>query len=91
MAYLGLDHSKKIILNIDESWLDIMDYRRMKWRPYGSTNSVAMKQVSPRISMIIGFDTLGNIYASFTQVNTNSKIMVMYLRNLVKKLDRDRP
>ena len=63
----------------------------MKWRPFGSTNSVARKQVSPRISMIIGFDTLGNIYASFIQVNTNTKIMAIYLRELVKKLDRDRP
>ena len=43
LIYMGLDNSKKIILNIDESWLDRMDYRRMKWRPYGSTNSVAKK------------------------------------------------
>ena len=63
----------------------------MKWRPYGSTNSVAKKQVTPRISMIIGFDTLGNIYASFTQANTDSKIMAIYIRQLVKKLDKDRP
>ena len=41
--------------------------------------------------MIIGFDTLGNIYASFTQANTDSKIMAIYIRQLVKKLDKDRP
>ncbi len=41
--------------------------------------------------MILGFDTLGNMYASFTQVNTDSKIMAIYLRQLVKKLDKDRP
>ena len=41
--------------------------------------------------MIIGCDTLGNIYASLTQVNTDRKIMVIYLRELVKKLDKDRP
>ena len=43
LIYMGLDNSKKIILNIDESWLDRMDYRRMKWMAYGSTNSVAKK------------------------------------------------
>ena len=41
--------------------------------------------------MIIGFDTLGNIYASFTQANTDSKIMAIYLRHLIKKLDSEWP
>lgn len=50
-----------------------------------------MKQVTPRISTIMGIDTLGNIYASFTQVNTDSKIMAIYLRELTKKLDKERP
>ena len=63
----------------------------MKWRPYGTTNSVAKKKVDPRISMIMGLDSLGNIYASFTQCNTNGKIMIIYLRELAKKLDKDRP
>ena len=91
MAYLGLDRAKKVILNIDESWLDTMDYRRMKWRAYGTTNSVAKKQVAPRISMIMALDTLGNLYATFTQVNTDSNIMAIYMRDLVRKLDRERP
>ena len=29
------------ILNIDETWLGMSDFRRMKWRAKGSTNSVA--------------------------------------------------
>ena len=41
--------------------------------------------------MIMGFDTLGNIYTSFTQVNTNGKIIMIYLRELAKKLDKERP
>ena len=91
MAYLGLDRGKKIILNIDESWVDTMDYRRMKWRAFGTTNSVAKKQVAPRISMIMALDTLGNLYASFTQVNTDSNIMAIYMRDLVRHLDKERP
>ena len=49
---------------------------------------MAKKQVQPRISMLLGLDTLGNIYASFTQVNTDSKVKSLYLRELVKLLDK---
>ena len=79
-----------MIINIDESWLDYSDYRRMKWRVKGTSNSVAKKQVAPRISMIMALDTLGNVYASFTQVNTDSKVMALYLRELAKVLDKER-
>ena len=41
MKYLEILKSKKTILNIDETWLGMSDFRRMKWRPAGSTNSIA--------------------------------------------------
>ncbi len=28
------------ILNVDETWLGMTDFRRMKWRPRGNSNSV---------------------------------------------------
>ena len=90
LAYLGLLKNKKVVLNIDESWLDQTDYRRRKWCVRRTSNSIARKQVQPRISMIMAFDTLGNLYASLTQVNTDSKIMAIYLIELVKVLDRER-
>ena len=91
LAYLGLLRNEKVVLNIDESWISQMDYRRMKWRAPGSTNSVDIKQVQPRITLIVAIDTLGHMYACFTQVNTYSKIMGLYIRELVKLLDADRP
>ena len=33
---------------------------------------------------------MGNAYASLTQVNTGSKVMCLYIRELVKVLDRER-
>ena len=47
----------KILLNVDETWLGMSDFRRMKWRVKGSTNYVPSIQLIPRISMIIGVDT----------------------------------
>ena len=40
------------------------DFRRMKWQCPGTTNSVAKVEVSPRVTMILGLDTMGEIYVS---------------------------
>ena len=40
------------------------DFRRQKWRPAGGSNSVPKLQVVPRVSMIIGVDTSGQVYLS---------------------------
>ena len=63
---ISLTQKKTVFINIDESWLDMSDYRRMKWRPKHSTNSYPIVIVQPRISIIAGIDTLGNVYFSLT-------------------------
>ena len=64
-----------------------MDFRRRIWAPKNSTHSIPIKQVAPRISMIVAIDNFGEVYACFTQVNTDSKIMGLYIAELVKLLD----
>jgi len=86
----ALTQKKTVFLNIDETWLDAGEYTRRKWAPKGSTNSVPIVQIRPRISMITGLDTLGNIYLSLTQSNSNSKVMEIFFRQLVLKLNKDR-
>jgi hypothetical protein len=54
----------KIVLNIDETWLGMADFRRKKWCQEGDSNHFPTLTVNPRISMICGVDTLGNIYCS---------------------------
>ena len=78
----------KTFLNVDESWLNDMDHRHMKWRVPGTTNSVPTKSVAPRISMIMALDSDGIVYACLTQVNTDSTMMKLYLKELVKMLDK---
>ena len=78
----------KTILNIDETWVGMSDFRRMKWQQAGSTNSVAKLQIQPRISMIVGIDSKGKAYLSLIQSNSNSKIMEIFFHKLVKVLDK---
>ena len=78
------------ILNVDETWLGMADFRRRKWKVHGTTNSHAILQVRPRITMITGLDTKGNIYVSLLQSNSNSKVLELFFQNLVKKLSDER-
>ena len=55
---------KKRIINIDESWLDSGDYRRMSWQRKGTSNGIPVKKVYPRITLMVALDTEGKIYAS---------------------------
>ena len=72
IEFLAQMRKQKIFLNIDETWLGMSDFRRMKWQTPGTTNSIAKLEVTPRITMILGLDTLGNVYVALAQANSNS-------------------
>ena len=71
-AFLEIYLNKKTVINGDETWLGMSDFRRMRWEIPGLPNSVAKKQVTPRISMIAALDTSGAVYMSLMQSNSNS-------------------
>ena len=82
---------KKVLLNVDETWLGLSDFRRRKWRAHGTSNSVRTMQLAPRLSLIIGVDTLGGVYAMLTQANSNAALMRVYFASLCRRLDQERP
>ena len=55
-----------MIINIDETWIGQTDYRRRKWGVRGSNNSLPVKSLQPRLSLILALDTTGAIYYSIT-------------------------
>ena len=72
MELIELMKKGKTILNIDETWLGMTDFRRKKWREKGTSNPIGIAQVVPRISMIVGLDTRGHVYLSLLQSNSNA-------------------
>ena len=40
MEFIKVLQEGKVVLNVDETWLGMSDFRRMKWRAKGTTNSV---------------------------------------------------
>ena len=91
MELIKLMQEGKRILNVDQTWLGMSDFRTMKWRAHGTTNSIPKTQMQPRITMFIGLDTLGQTYLSLIQSNSNQKVMEIFLRQLVLKLDKEDP
>ena len=82
---------KKVIINCDETWIGMTDFRRRKWRPKRSTNSVPQLQLYPRITMILGLDNMGRVYLSLLQGNSNAQTMELFFHSLVRTLDKERP
>ena len=91
MQLLKLLDAGKRIINVDESVISCVDYRRKKWREHGTANSMPSKQIQPQISLIAAMDTEGSIYISLTQTIVDSCFFNLYLTVLANQLDVDRP
>ena len=83
-----LDEGKRII-NIDETWLPHLDFRRMSWRRRGEANSIPSRGLSQRVNMIAALDTEGRLYLSLTQQNTESDVMLMFMSRLALLLSQE--
>ena len=66
MKLLDAASSRTRIINIDETWLGMEDFRKRKWRIPGDTNSLAKKLWQPRISMLLAFDNFGESYVALS-------------------------
>ena len=63
LTFLALPLGTRIIC-IDETWLGMSDFRRMKWQKDGNDNSVAAFSLVPRVTMLAALDSLGNAWIS---------------------------
>ena len=79
IPFLALIQVKKRFINIDESWVDSGDYRRASWQRKGTSNSIPVRKVQPRITLIVALDTDGKIYSSILQANSNDDTMRLFI------------
>ena len=75
----------KRIYNIDESWIDKLNFTRRHWHQKFYPKK-ALKAVAPRVSLIACVGSDGSAYYCLTQVNTDSDVFCLYLTELVKRL-----
>lgn len=80
---------RKRVVNIDETWLPHLDFRRFKWGAKGERNTHAAKDLTHRVNLIASLDTDGRVYTALTQVNTDSEVIIAYLSKLVSVLAQE--
>jgi hypothetical protein len=53
------------------------------------SNSIPVKKVRPRITLIIALDSAGEIYCSLLQANSDSDTMRLFMNELITRLDQE--
>ena len=81
--------SDRRIINVDESWINSGMYHRRIWTPTAAPASATAKVINPRLSLIAALDTDGRIFFSLTHANTDSNVMMLFLSNLCRMLDKE--
>ena len=74
------------IMNIDESWINELDFARRKWHDRNESNSLSRKYVSPRLSVLAAIDTEGRVFMAMTTGNTTSEVVCLFVSQLVELL-----
>ena len=89
MTFLEVVKTKRRVINFDESALSFINFTRKLWAPRKGSHGIRVKTVNPRVSLIMAIDNHGAVYASLTNVNTDARILGLYIRELVKILDKE--
>ena len=74
------------IINIDESWINELDFARRKWHDRNESNSLPRKCVSPRLSVLAAIDTEGRVFMAMTTSNTTSEVVCLFVSQLIELL-----
>ena len=88
---LPLLESGRRVVNVDESWLNESTFYRKLWAPKGVENSVPTRTISPRLSVIAAIDTEGHVWFALTQANTDSNVLLTFLRHLIQIMAEQLP
>ena len=85
-----LDNNKRII-NIDESWVSETEYSRRMWCPNKVPCTVTEQSVGTRLALITALDTEGRVYFAVTHANTDSDVILSFMRRLDTMLSIETP
>ena len=70
----------KRIINVDESWVAETQFNRRMWCPTKAPCTITDKAINPRLALIAALDTDGRVYFSLNHSNTDSDVILLFLR-----------
>ena len=77
------------VINVDESWLNTMAFKRHAWTKKGRAAARPTKELSTRASFIAAIDNRGAAYISLGTANTDAAVMAAFFAELCKVLDAE--
>jgi hypothetical protein len=89
LRLIRLFQDRPRIIDVDESWLGMADFRRTKWLPADVPRTTTKAIMAPRISFIVALDNHGEVYWALNQGNSNADVMCLFLRALVTRLSKE--
>ena len=63
------------MVNIDESWVPVSDFRRRCWNRSSANNSQAEQSMGHKVNLIYAVSSEGPVWLAQTQCNTDENIM----------------
>jgi len=91
MIMLEILESGMRVINVDESWLNTMAFKRHSWAKKGRGNVRPAKELSTRVAILAAIDNHGAAYISLGTSNTDSGVMIAFFSELCKVLDGEDP
>ena len=82
---------RKIIINVDETWLSETSHIRRTWGKRDDSANMRLNAVQPRVSMIAALDSDGRAWFTLTHANTDSNVLALFFHHLKEKLDQETP
>lgn len=70
------------VVNIDESWVPVSDFRSHCWNQSNENNSLPEQGLGHKVNMISAVSSEGSVWLSLTQCNTDENVMMMFLSKL---------
>lgn len=61
------------------------------WCPTNAPCTITDRAVNPRLALIAALDTDGRVYFSLNHSNTDSDVLLLFMRLLVSRLNDDIP
>lgn len=76
----------KHIVNIDESWLSVSDFKSFSWFERGREHSMRDRTLKCKINIIVAVSNRGHSWLAQTYVNTNEQVMQLFITHLAEIL-----
>ena len=86
---IDIYHSKRRVINVDESWLPAADFHYKRWKRRGMLNTAPEKTLTQKVNIICAMSTDGDVWIALTTCNTDSNVLMLFMTHLASALTKE--